>query len=208
MAFPFRNFPMLWNLQTLKLSRKQDFPASSCMLRFCFTPWMSTLLCWIKSLQWRHNERDDVSNHQPHNGLLNGLFTGPDQRKHQSPASLAFVRGIHRWPVNWPVTQKMFPFDVVIMVFHVFIQETPVAVGEFRYNLRMKTPFYVRNGSYIKRSSKCRWSIYRTSRKRRGTLRVAHKVLRSSSTVWVGLRFGFIHRCTPRWISAKFDIFV
>ena len=42
-----------------------------------------------------------------------------DQRKYQSSASLAFVRGIHRWPVNcphkWPVTWKMFPFDDVIM---------------------------------------------------------------------------------------------
>ena len=36
-----------------------------------------------------------------------------------SGASLAYVRGIHRWPVNsphkWPVTRKMFPFDDVIM---------------------------------------------------------------------------------------------
>ena len=42
-----------------------------------------------------------------------------DQRKHQRSASLAFVRGIDRWPVNsphkGPVTQKMFPFDDVIM---------------------------------------------------------------------------------------------
>ena len=42
-----------------------------------------------------------------------------DWRKHQSSASLAFVRGIHRGPVNsphkWPVTRKMFPFDDVIM---------------------------------------------------------------------------------------------
>ena len=42
-----------------------------------------------------------------------------DQRGHQSSASLAFVRGIHRSPVNsphiWPVTWKMFPFDDVIM---------------------------------------------------------------------------------------------
>ena len=52
------------------------------------------------------------------------LFTQPfiqgaDQRKYQSSASLAFVRGIHRWPVNsphqGPVTRKMFPFDDVIM---------------------------------------------------------------------------------------------
>ena len=44
---------------------------------------------------------------------------GPDQTKHQSSASLAFVRGINRWPVNslhkGPVTQEMFPFDDVIM---------------------------------------------------------------------------------------------
>ena len=45
--------------------------------------------------------------------------SGPDQRKHQGPASLAFVWGIHRRPVNsphkWPVTRKIFPFDDVIM---------------------------------------------------------------------------------------------
>ena len=30
------------------------------------------------------------------------VYSGPDLRKHQSSASLAFVRGIHRWPVNSP----------------------------------------------------------------------------------------------------------
>ena len=47
------------------------------------------------------------------------VYSGADQRKHQSSASLAFVRGIHRWPVNsphkGPVTRKMFPFDDVIV---------------------------------------------------------------------------------------------
>ena len=47
------------------------------------------------------------------------VYSGADQRKHQSSASLAFVRGIHRWPVNSqhkrPVTRKIFPFDDVIM---------------------------------------------------------------------------------------------
>ena len=46
------------------------------------------------------------------------IYSGADQRKHQSSASLAFVWGIHRWPVNsphkGPVTWKMFPFDDVI----------------------------------------------------------------------------------------------
>ena len=47
------------------------------------------------------------------------VYPGADQSKHQSSASLAFVWGIHRRPVNsphkWPVTRKMFPFDDVIM---------------------------------------------------------------------------------------------
>ena len=30
------------------------------------------------------------------------VYSGGDQRKHQSPASLAFVRRIHWWPVNSP----------------------------------------------------------------------------------------------------------
>ena len=73
------------------------------------------------SLLWRHNGRDNVSNHQPHDCLLNRVFRcRSDQRKHRSSASLAFVRGIHRGPVNSPhelsVTRKMFPFDDVIIL--------------------------------------------------------------------------------------------
>ena len=48
------------------------------------------------------------------------VYSDADQRKHQSSASLAFVRGIHRLPVNsphkGPVTRKMLPFDDVIMI--------------------------------------------------------------------------------------------
>ena len=47
------------------------------------------------------------------------VYSGTYEIKHQSSASLAFVRGIHRSPVNSPnkepVTRKMFPFDDVIM---------------------------------------------------------------------------------------------
>ena len=47
------------------------------------------------------------------------VYSDADQRKHQSSASLAFVWGIHRGPVNsphkWPVTRKMFSFDDVMM---------------------------------------------------------------------------------------------
>ena len=47
------------------------------------------------------------------------VYPGANQIKHQSFASLAFVRGIHRWPVNSPheepVTRKMSPFFDVTM---------------------------------------------------------------------------------------------
>ena len=47
------------------------------------------------------------------------VYSGADQRQHQSSTLLVFVMGIHRWPVNSPhkglLTQKMFPFDAVIM---------------------------------------------------------------------------------------------
>ena len=43
------------------------------------------------------------------------VYSDADQRKHQSSASLAFVRGIHMWHVNsphkWSVTRKMRPFN-------------------------------------------------------------------------------------------------
>ena len=47
------------------------------------------------------------------------MYSGADQRKHQNSASMAFLRGIHRWPANsphkGPVTHNLYPFDEVIM---------------------------------------------------------------------------------------------
>ena len=47
------------------------------------------------------------------------VYSGADQRKHQSSASRVFVRGFHqdRWipRTKGPVTRKMVPFDDVIM---------------------------------------------------------------------------------------------
>ena len=40
------------------------------------------------------------------------VYSGANQRKHQSSASLAFVQGMNRWLVNcphtWPVTRQFF----------------------------------------------------------------------------------------------------
>ena len=54
-------------------------------------------------------------------GVCSTVGLGADQRKHQIAASLAFVRGIHRWsvvsPHKGPVTRKMFPFYDVSCVY-------------------------------------------------------------------------------------------
>ena len=47
--------------------------------------------------------------------VYSAVYSGADQSKHQSCASLVFMWAIHRGPVNsphkWPVTRKMFQFD-------------------------------------------------------------------------------------------------
>ena len=59
------------------------------------------------------------------------VYSGADQRKHQNSASLAFVRGIHRWPANYPhkgpVTRKIFPCDDVIMLNQITGNWNPVS---------------------------------------------------------------------------------
>ena len=60
------------------------------------------------------------------------VYSDADQRKHQSSASLAFVRGIHRGPMNsphkGPVTRKMFPFDDVIMLWLIVHVSIPLFI--------------------------------------------------------------------------------
>ena len=53
--------------------------------------------------------------------VYSSIYLDADKKKYQSSASLAFMRGIHRRPVNsphkGPVTWKMFPFyDVIILI--------------------------------------------------------------------------------------------
>ena len=76
------------------------------------------------SLRWRHSEWDGVSNHQPHDCLLNRL-SGHRSKKTLKPR----VTGLCAWnspgpmnsPHKWPVTRKPFPFDDVIMLLRVVL---------------------------------------------------------------------------------------
>ena len=70
------------------------------------------------SSQWRHNGRDGVSNHQPHDCFLNRLFRHRSQK-----TSKLRVTGLcagtspeaGESPYQRPLTREMFPFDDVIM---------------------------------------------------------------------------------------------
>ena len=73
---------------------------------------------WPHSLRRRHNERNGVSNHQPHHCLLFPSFIQPQIKENMKSLRQWPLWG-DRWPVNsrhkGPVTRKIFPFDDVIM---------------------------------------------------------------------------------------------
>ena len=84
-------------------------------------PWRSGLT--INSMEYHYDDviMSAIASQITSLTIVNSIvYSDADQRKHQSSASLAFVWGIHRGPVNsthkWPVTRKMFPFDDVIML--------------------------------------------------------------------------------------------
>ena len=105
-----------------------------CPLRFCHlfiplrTPSFGTLITTMFT-NWLLSQHNIVGTSVPWQWVrwrlkspslwLFTVYSGADQRKHQIAASLAFVRGICRWPVNSPhkglVTRKMFPFNDAIM---------------------------------------------------------------------------------------------
>ena len=69
-------------------------------------PWRHKAINRIHvALQWCHNELYGVSNHRHLDCLLNRLFRRRS-RKTSNSASLAFVRGIHRWPVTGEFTAQ------------------------------------------------------------------------------------------------------
>ena len=85
------------------------------------TPWWRCLQfqhCWI-TLHWRHDERDGVSNHRPHDCLLNRLF-----RRRSKKTSKLRVTGLcagnspvtGEFPAQRASNAETFPFDDVIIV--------------------------------------------------------------------------------------------
>ena len=91
------------------------------------------------SLQWRHNGCDGVSNHQPHDCLLNRLFSRRS-----------------KWSVNSPhkglVTREMFPFDYFIIGDH-DIENISVLAAHCGVNT-----FMIGHGYILSTKAKVMWS--------------------------------------------------
>ena len=91
---------------------------SSKMMFYRKVPWHDHKFEVLVTLHWRIMG-STASQITSLTVVYSTVYSDADQRKYQSFASLAFLWGIHRRPVNsphkWPVTRKMFPFDDVIM---------------------------------------------------------------------------------------------
>ena len=100
---PINNISAL--VQIMARCRPGDKPLSEPMMIILLTHICVTRPQWIKclcaTLQWRHNERDGVSNDQPHDCLLNHLF-----RRRSKKTSKLCVTGLSEG--NSPVTGE-FP---------------------------------------------------------------------------------------------------
>ena len=100
------------------------------------------------------------------------VYSDADQRKHQSSASLVFVRGIHRGPVNsphkWPVTRKMFPFDDVIMPKHKTSASLSTHSGQYGINTLPLLILNVRGPSYLGLNRLISWLLMPWRRKEPG----------------------------------------
>ena len=69
--------------------------------------------------------------------VCSNVYSGADQRQHQSSASLNFLWGINRWPENFPhkgpVRRKIFPFDDVIVseIVLTWMCRTPLMISQY-----------------------------------------------------------------------------
>ena len=109
----------------------KESPTINGEVRRILSIWISNIRRERKvTLQWRQNERNYVSNHQPHDCLINRSF----RRRSKKISKLrvtGFVRRIHRWPVNsthkGPVTRKCFH----------------LMTSSWQYENRWKTPILI-----------------------------------------------------------------
>ena len=90
--------------------------------------------------------------------------SGADQRNHQTSASLAFVRRIHRWPVNSrhkrPVTRKKCPFDDVMSTFS--LPSSLITLHYSQWPTKFREISRLLDSYYIEAETKwpCKWHLW------------------------------------------------
>ena len=78
------------------------------------------------------------------------VFSCAYKKKNKNSAPLAFVGGIHRWPVNsphkGPVTRKMFPFDDVVVCQYAprNLIAVNIWVTKFRHRYKLGRCWFIR----------------------------------------------------------------
>ena len=107
-----------------------------------------------KTLLWRHNDHDGVSNHQPHGCLLNRLF-----RRWSRKTSKLRVTGLcegyspvtGEFPAQGPVTRKMFPFVDVIMIANINMKNDIYwIIGAFLFFIKLSSSCVIATRSNIR----------------------------------------------------------
>ena len=136
-----------------------NLPVCLCFITY-FSTWNSKTIIAILPQIWNHEISSDNKRHWAkqwnkahvchYNNVIvsakashitsstivySTVYSGADQRKHQSSTQPAILREIYRWPVNsphkGPVTRKRFLFDKVIMS-HFHLRYTYTQTGLFQ----------------------------------------------------------------------------
>ena len=117
-------------------------------------------------LQWCHNGRDGISNHQRHNCLLNRLFGGRSKKTSKFRVTSLCVGDspvTGEFPAHRASKRKMFPFDDVIMVsfpnYHLIITYHIISqtFQKFTQNTVVKLSCIVRNFRTIGPFKRRKW---------------------------------------------------
>ena len=122
MLLMYRNLPLILFSNKSSSDSKNDTNenTSTCVVWVLVVRQETPMICHVG---WYHHSDVIMSAMTSQTSGVSVIYSivcsGENQRNHQSSASLPFVRGIHRPPVNslhkGPVTWKTFPFDYVIM---------------------------------------------------------------------------------------------
>ena len=113
--------------------------------------WLYQLFLWIHvihlalSLQWRHKGGDSVSNHQPHNCLLNRLF-----RRRSKKTSKLRVTGL-----CGASTTENASIRWCHHVIQVCFMSTETIIWFFRWQVSQSARFYKFDESKLRRNVKC-----------------------------------------------------